>query len=56
MTPLLITDSKILTSLPPLCAMRQNPTTSRAELREDMSQFMTDRAIDFGWVIEQTRV
>ena len=55
-TALFIGDSQIAASLPPLGAMGENPAPTGANLSEDMGQFMTEGAIDFGRMLKQPRV
>src|SRR5690242_11115455 len=50
---LFIRDFQIATRLLPLLAMRKNPAPARAKLREDVGEFMPQRAIDFWWMVEQ---
>ena len=56
MTALLIGNSKIAARSAPLAAMRQNSATTSAKLSENVRQFMTQSAIDFGRMLEQPRV
>jgi len=56
MTALFIGDSKIITRLSPLGAVRQDPAPTGTKLSEKMGQFMAQRAIDFGRMLRQSRV
>jgi hypothetical protein len=51
-TPLLVGDSQIGASLPPLRAMSQNPPSSRAKLGENMRQFMAQSSIDLSRMLK----
>ena len=56
MTARFIGDSEIMTRLSPLGAMRQDPAPTGTKLSEQMGQFMAQRAIDFGPMLQQPRV
>jgi hypothetical protein len=56
MTALLVRDSQVAASLPPLDTMGQDASPARAELSKNMSQFMTQRAINFRRMLKQLRV
>ena len=56
MTALLVADPKIAASRPPFNAMRQNPAPARTKLRQNMSQFMAQSAIDFRRMVNQPRI
>jgi hypothetical protein len=56
MTAFLVGNSQIAARSAPLVAMRQNSATTSAKLSENMRQFMAQRAIDFGRMLEQPRV
>jgi len=56
MTALLVANSKIAASLPPFNAMWQNPAPARMKLSQDMGQLVTQRSIDFGWMLKQPRI
>jgi hypothetical protein len=51
-TALLVGDSQVDTGLPPLRAMGQNPTLSRAKLGKKMSKLVPQSAIDFGRMLD----
>jgi hypothetical protein len=53
MTALLAADPKIAASLLPLNAMRQNPPSLGAKLRENMRQLVSKRATDLDWMMNE---
>jgi hypothetical protein len=53
MTALLVGDSQVAACLLPLKAMRQDAAPTGANLSENMGQFMSQRAIDFGRMLTQ---
>jgi hypothetical protein len=55
-TALLVRDSEVAAGNAPLISVRQNLATPGAKLGKHMRQFMAQRAIDFRWILEQTRV
>src|SRR5439155_16225609 len=55
MTALLVGDSQIAARDAPLAAVRQNSATASAKLRENMSEFVSQSAIDFGRMLKQQR-
>ena len=56
MTALLVGDSQIAARDAPLAAVRQNSATASAKLRENMSEFVSQSAIDFGRMLKQQRI
>ncbi len=55
-TALFIADSQVPAGLAPFIPVRQNPAPPGAELREEMSEFVSQRAIDFIGVMNQLRI
>jgi len=53
---LLIGDSKLAASLPPFGSVRQNSATASAKLSENMSEFVSQSAIDFSGMFKQLRI
>src|SRR5262249_44333298 len=47
MAALLVGDSQIAASLPPFGSVRQNAVTASTKLRKNMSEFVSQSAIDF---------
>src|SRR5437764_14622801 len=46
-----VLDAEIAAGAAPLCAVRRNAPAPRAELREQMSQLVAERAIDLGGIL-----
>jgi hypothetical protein len=51
-TPLLVGNSQIEASLPPLEAVRWNPSAASAKLGKNMRQFMAQSPVDFGRMLD----
>jgi len=56
MTALLTADPKIAASMLPLNAVRQNPPSPSAKLRENMCQLVSKRATDLDWMMNKQRI
>jgi hypothetical protein len=56
MTALLVADPQIATRSAPVIAMRQNSASPGPKLCENMSEFMSQSAIDFGLMLKQPRI
>ncbi len=53
MTALLVCDSQVAASLPPLGAMRRDAVPARPKLSHKMGKFMSQSAIDFGRIVKE---
>jgi len=53
MTALLVGDSQVAASLPPLDAMRQDAAPACAKLSKNMREFMSQSAIDFRRMLKE---